>query len=254
MLFDYPDYLNRLCRGDRVPSRHGDTFELLNQVVTVPAGVVPMRPSLNWKLAIMEGMQLIAGYFDLDQIRLVAPNAALHLFTPQGAYGPRARLALAYCIADLNDNPRSRQAVIRISDFNDLFSENPPCTNNLQFLLRDFRLHLIASMRSSDAIKGLPYDLAQFGLLAQAMASTLNVLPGLVTIQIGSAHIYESDLAKIPTAVRHRKIIYRSAEPHSVELTLATRWALARADATETATALAKGQVPDQVTMTEEVG
>ena len=75
-----------------------------------------------------------------------------------------------------------------------------PCTQYLQFLIRDNKLHLVVNMRSNDAIYGFCNDVFAFSLFQQLMLNELNwKLDGKETLSLGhyyhhagSFHIYES--------------------------------------------------------------
>jgi len=74
-------------------------------------------------------------------------------------------------------------------------TKDEPCTVSFQFLLRDGELHLIVSMRSSDAWLGVPYDTFTFTQLQNCVAGALGVPRGEFIINAGSAHLYESNVA-----------------------------------------------------------
>lgn len=96
----------------------------------------------------------------------------------------------------LKDRPSSRQAVIQIIDAEDIASKAKavPCTNTLQFLIRNDHLHLVVSMRSNDAYWGLPHDVFAFTMLQELIARTLNVELGTYIHTVGSLHLYDKHL------------------------------------------------------------
>jgi hypothetical protein len=53
-------------------------------------------------------------------------------------------------------------------------------------------------MRSSDAVWGLPYDLIQFGMVVLAIAHCLEVLPGIMVLNLGNAHVYKTTALEKP--------------------------------------------------------
>ncbi len=96
----------------------------------------------------------------------------------------------------LTADPDSRQAVISIYDRHDLLGfggKNTPCTLDLQFLVRDGRLNLITYMRSSDAYKGVSYDVMVFTLLQEYVARRLGLELGVYLHRAGSLHLYDAD-------------------------------------------------------------
>lgn len=182
----------RYC-GYLVDSRYGPTREVIGLQGIFEAGLLVSRSGINRKIGWVEVVQLLAGVYELDAYRKVAPNANLDLFTPAMAYGPRIDHQLATAVELLKMEPASRQAVLFVGKPRDGMSNNQPCTQTIQFLLREGAVNTVVSMRSWDLIKGLPYDLMMFGALNHAVARSLSAMPGLLIIQAGSGHCYESD-------------------------------------------------------------
>jgi thymidylate synthase len=133
--------------------------------------------------------------------------------TANSAYGarifkPHARIAAGidhkwsqwdYIINELASDNDSRRAVIHLRSPHDsiLAKLDVPCTLTLQFLLRNDKLNLVVSMRSSDCIFGLAYDVPAFTVFQELMASELTSRLGR-EIGLGdyihtsnSLHIYE---------------------------------------------------------------
>lgn len=98
-----------------------------------------------------------------------------------------------YVINELQKDSDSRRAVIHIRHPQDSVSakKDMPCTLTLQFFIRDKALHLVASMRSSDLIFGISYDVPAFTLLQELMAQQLDVAVGSYMHVSNSLHIYE---------------------------------------------------------------
>lgn len=96
----------------------------------------------------------------------------------------------------LKRNPGTRQATMiytRPSMHTDCIKNGRydfVCTNAVMCELRDGVLHFVVQMRSSDAIWGLPSDLAWHQYVLKKMCDKLNVLPGTITMQLASGHIY----------------------------------------------------------------
>lgn len=192
----YPSLFSAVkVAGRVVDSRLGLTQELLVQTLSVPAGTIVPRPGLNVDLGFAEMLMTIAGTFDPEVLRTVAPRADHSLFTIAAAYGPRLQGALAAAIRELREDPLSRRVVLLLP----LPAEDPrtlPCTTSIQFLIRGGTLQTVVSMRSWDLWLGAPYDLMLFGGLALAVARTLGRPAGSVTVTAGSAHIYEKHVEK----------------------------------------------------------
>ncbi|MCG7606809.1 MULTISPECIES: thymidylate synthase [Mycobacterium] len=126
--------------------------------------------------------------------------------TIHGAYGPRmfgtgenGQFRTVLNLLARSDS--SRRAVIQLFDANDLTGpgryKDVPCTNTLQFFVRDARLHLMVTMRSNDAYIGLPLDVFAFTMLQELMAGELGVGIGRYIHSVGSLHIYDYDDEKI---------------------------------------------------------
>jgi thymidylate synthase len=133
--------------------------------------------------------------------------------TANSAYGarifkPHARIAANldptwtqwnYVIQELKSDPDSRRAVIHIRSPQDSIqaSLDVPCTLSLQFFLREDKVHMVTSMRSSDVILGLVYDVPAFTLFQELLALQLTqelgrpIGLGTYTHLSASLHVYE---------------------------------------------------------------
>jgi thymidylate synthase len=98
-----------------------------------------------------------------------------------------------YIKDELKKDSDSRRAVIHIRMPQDsvLAQKDVPCTLTLQFFIRDGELHQVASMRSSDIILGIAYDIPAFTLFQELLALELGVGLGTYTHISNSLHIYE---------------------------------------------------------------
>lgn len=122
----------------------------------------------------------------------------------QGAYGPKITEQLMYIGECLDTDPHSRQAVINIWRENPRASKDVPCTLSLQFLVRENELHVIANMRSSDIWLGLPYDIFNFTCVANYVRLVWHqprLQLGTLTVNMGSSHLYERNIAPAKTAL-----------------------------------------------------
>lgn len=101
-------------------------------------------------------------------------------------------------LAVLRQDKDSRRAVIHLSS-PDLDLLDPgsdiACAMTLQLLLRDGRLDAICTMRSNDVVLGLPYDVFLFTMVQEIAAMELGCDLGRYHHQVGSLHLYESQLA-----------------------------------------------------------
>jgi len=194
-------------------SRVGSTRELLHQTVTLARPlerciVVPHRNN-DVFAAIAETVWVIAGRADIEFLtRYVkrAPEFSDDGVQWRAGYGPRLRDwdgtvdQLAAVVAELQANPESRRAVISLFDpSNDLVpTKDVPCTNWLQFVLRDGVLSLAVTVRSNDLFWGFSgINTFEWSVLHEMVASWLGASVGAVTFFIGSLHVYERHFARI---------------------------------------------------------
>lgn len=125
-----------------------------------------------------------------------------------------------YVLEELERDPDSRRAVIHIRSPQDsiLAKLDVPCTLSLQFFLRNDEVHLVASMRSSDLILGLAYDVPAFTmfqeLLAHDLSTRLNKEIGLgsYTHVSNSLHIYDRHFDMV------ERIIGQDVDCRSIEM------------------------------------
>lgn len=195
-----------LQNGERSAPRGRAIREKRPMVLRIPdarLGFVqdPTR-KLSPGLMVVEPFQMVWGISVPDMLGAVAPNYKqfVNPATGQmdGAYPPRIAAQLPYMLDLLKRDPDTRQAVLSIYGPQDQHeSRDVPCTETLQFFVRDSKLELLVNMRSSDAWLGIPYDFAQFTLLQLAVASDLEIEPGQFTLTAGSSHIYERDVERI---------------------------------------------------------
>ena len=162
-------------------SRGNRSHECLNVAFTLtdPRRRTPYlkarRPNIVFNYA--EALWYLAGRDDLAMIGYYAPR--LRPLSPDGfrltgtAYGPRLfrspgadRPSQWDRIVDLlRRDPDSKRAVMTVMRPDELIEPDNPdvaCTLALQFLLRDGRLHLVATMRGNDAMIGLVCDVFSF--------------------------------------------------------------------------------------------
>ncbi|KAB2940570.1 MAG: thymidylate synthase [Hyphomicrobium sp.] len=117
-----------------------------------------------------------------------------------GGYGPRlfnqrAVDQLRTIIDLLKSRPDTRQAVIQLFNAEDLSGacKAVPCTTTMQFMIRRGRLHMLVTMRSNDAFKGLPHDVFCFTMIQELVARTLGLAIGIYKHFAGSMHLYDNN-------------------------------------------------------------
>lgn len=113
--------------------------------------------------------------------------------TMYGNYGKRISGCLKTVIEKLKKDNNSRSAVLNIYNNSDLFmlTKDIPCTETIQFFVRDNKLHMIVNMRSNDMVWGTPYDVFMFTNLQMVIANTLGLEYGCYYHNVGSIHLYD---------------------------------------------------------------
>jgi thymidylate synthase len=114
-----------------------------------------------------------------------------------------------YVKEELRRDPDSRRAVIHIRSAHDSLHESKdvPCTLSLQFFIRGNALHLHVSMRSSDIILGLAYDVPAFTIMQEVMANELGVELGEYVHTSNSLHCYQRDFEMLD-AIANSEVTY----------------------------------------------
>jgi thymidylate synthase len=100
-----------------------------------------------------------------------------------------------WVINELKNDLDSRKAIIHytwpviyrrgVKDFT--------CTQTQHFLVREGNLYNLVHIRSSDAIKGLTFDIPWWDFVGQKLAQLLDVNYNSLQINIGSSHYYSTD-------------------------------------------------------------
>lgn len=103
-----------------------------------------------------------------------------------------------FVINELTRNPYSRRAVIDIRDnSNDMYSDDPACLQNIQFFIRDNKLHMKVLFRSNDACKAAFMNMFALIMLQKRIADELGIEVGTYTHRANSFHCYERDFAML---------------------------------------------------------
>ena len=206
-------------RGLKIKEKLGVQFRIKN-----PRDRLPYVKARNFSLSyfVAESIWYMSGNDSTDWISRYAPfwkNISDDGQTANSAYGARIfkfhpRIAdgeivqWRYVKEELARDPDSRRAVIHIRTPDDsLYAvKDVPCTLSLQFFIRDSKLHLHVTMRSSDIILGLPYDVPAFTLMQEVLANELGIDLGEYVHTSNSLHCYERDFEVL-------KEISSSSEP-----------------------------------------
>ena len=184
----------------------GKTLEIINQQITLanPCLLGITDPSRKWnedyaiaeflwyigrdrKVGVMDQFASIWGKIKDDKGE-VESNYGEYIFGNQWFW----------IVNELEADIHSRRAVIPIHELIHKFKNDfdHPCTMYIQFLIRDYKLHLIWNMRSCDLIYGLCNDMFCAALILQLMNNELKdgdylIELGSVSFNIGSLHVYE---------------------------------------------------------------
>ena len=122
-----------------------------------------------------------------------------------------------WCLNSLISDKHSRQAVMLYNSKEFYYEGNKDflCTQTQQFFIRNNELISIVNIRSSDAIKGLTFDIPWWSLVQQKLLLDLktvrhnNLVLGDLIINIGSAHIYNKDLELVNKMLLEDRKFYK---------------------------------------------
>lgn len=204
-------YQKILSDGVQVSPSRGATREVIGAMLILTNPLARLsRSESRGKIfsALGELIWYLSGSNDLEQIAYYIKGYRANSDddkTLHGAYGPRLFKMhgkinqYQNVISLLTKKQSSRRAVIQIYDASDLEKDYKeiPCTCNLQFLVRDGKVHAVSFMRSNDAYLGLPHDIFAFTMLQEILARELNLEIGTYTHSVGSLHIYEEHLDEV---------------------------------------------------------
>lgn len=113
------------------------------------------------------------------------------------------RTPYQWCLDKLRQDKNTRKAVMLYNDRDYFYEENKDliCTQLQHFFIRHNKLISFVYLRSSDAIKGLTYDIPWWSIVQQQLAKDLNIQFGEIIVTIGSSHIYKSDYELVENMV-----------------------------------------------------
>jgi thymidylate synthase len=99
-------------------------------------------------------------------------------------------------LQELKKNPESRRAMMIYTrpsmwlEYNHNGRSDFMCTNAVQYLIRQGKLHAIVQMRSNDAVFGYKNDRAWQQHVLEKLANDLSIEPGNLYWNAGSLHVY----------------------------------------------------------------
>lgn len=203
----WADMLRNLVYLGEVHAPRGQlTRELLGYQTTIgmSAPVLTVRERrLGYKFMPAEAAWILSGD---NTVAAIAPfSKEIARFSDDGysffgAYGPRFIDQAGYVVEVFRNDLDTRQAVVTLWREQPRRTKDVPCTVALQWLIRNGLLHCAATMRSSDAWLGWPYDVFNFSMMSAFIALRLRVAGvtavslGRLTLTAGSQHLYERDV------------------------------------------------------------
>jgi thymidylate synthase len=168
------------------------------------------KRGLGYRFMAAEAAWILEGR---DDVKSIAPySKEISKFSDNGetffgAYGPPINQQIDYVIRTLANDRDSRQAALTIWRQNPAPTKDVPCTVALQWLIRDNKLHCVATMRSSDLWLGHPYDIFNFSAVSFGIMIALNqslssrgkwpVSLGNLFLNAGSKHIYSRNIEAV---------------------------------------------------------
>ena len=98
-------------------------------------------------------------------------------------------------IEQLKTNPQDRRMVINLWQIPHLDTGALyPCVFNSCWDVTDGRLNCLLTIRSNDIPLGHPFNVVQYAAFIHLLAQVTNLKPGLLTVCISNAHIYENQV------------------------------------------------------------
>lgn len=217
-----------LNHGEYVATEKDSSYELLHYQtgLSEPTARImtnPARP-LNFVVALARWVWLMAGNDRVEDIAYYEPKVAGFsdngLTVPGSCYGARLFNSqpgidqIAGVISRLDKEPGSRQASAVVWQPHDAVrnSNDIPCTHGMFFHVKDNRLHMAVTMRSNNAFRILPFNIFEFTMLQEYVASSLGLPLGDYVHWAASMHVYDND-REMPAT---RKLVKQEPIPDSI--------------------------------------
>ena len=112
---------------------------------------------------------------------------------------------------ELSQETNSRRAVMIYQrptmhyDYNVNGMSDFICTNAVQYMIREDKLHAVVQMRSNDVVFGYRNDFAWQQYVLKKLANDLNVAIGTIHWNVGSLHVYERHFSFIDTFIEEEE-------------------------------------------------
>lgn len=114
---------------------------------------------------------------------------------------------LGWAIDELKNNPNSRRIVINAwHPANAAISKLPPCHSFWVLNVQDDRLNCHLTQRSADIAIGVPFNLACYALLTQAIAQEVGLQPGEFAHTLVDAHIYVNHIDNLKEQLKRKPL------------------------------------------------
>lgn len=156
---------------------------------------------INWDFVVKELIWFLRGDEDLDYLH----EHGINVWDPWAEDGRYIRKGYGYQWRRWGDDqiarlvnllihePSSRRLIVSAWNADDLDDMTlPPCHSMFQCNVRDGHLDLMLYQRSCDLVIGLPYNAAEYSVLAHLLASAAGLKVGRFHHCLGDAHIYNN--------------------------------------------------------------
>lgn len=161
----------------------------------------PNEDYINREIAWYESMSL-----NVNDIPAPVPAIWKAVATPTGRinsnygwciFSEKNHAQYANCLKTLRSDKESRRAIMIYTrpnmqyDYNWGGMSDFMCTNTVQYVIRDHKLHSIVQMRSNDVVFGYKNDYAWQKHVLDKLANDLEIDAGNIYWNVGSLHVYE---------------------------------------------------------------
>jgi len=202
----YREVLSQMLEAPVIDGTKDTSAEILNAqfILTNPQYnlIASKERAFNYRYMVAEMLWNAQPMIDIAPLVRVFPGVTRFVVDQEEwnrakvswAYGFSVWPGLQYCYEELNNDPGSRRAVIRVGvNHSRIIKGTPPCLVSQQFLIRGGSLHSIVQMRSNDVWRGFPLDVYQFTMWQHILAAKLEVPVGDYYHNASSFHLYERD-------------------------------------------------------------
>lgn len=201
------------------PTRTGvSTYSTFGQHLSVSLERFPILTTkrVHWRSVVGEMIWMLQGRTDIASLHAngvtiwdewqkpdgtIGPGYGKQWRAWPGKHGPVDQLAAVE--RSIRNDPHSRRHLVSAWNAGDLDEMAlPPCHYSFQFYVEDRTLHLKVNMRSTDIFLGLPFNLAGYGLIANLMAHTTGLSPGMLHFSFGDLHLYSNHVEQARTQLQ----------------------------------------------------